>query len=84
MADLKIVDLPRGPSLMDVSAHLRRIADEIEAGDWGDNPTGIFLMPRDGDWPALFGWGPNTSEAEVVFAMQQAVTFLTNTLVGRR
>jgi hypothetical protein len=79
----EVIPLSAAPSLMDTAAHLRRMADEIEAGEWGDNPTGIFLMPREDDFPVCFGWGPETSAAEVVYTLSQAVSFLTNSRVAR-
>lgn len=60
MADvppLKVVQLHDGrPSLNDIPARLRLLADQIEAGE--HEATGaLVLLPRKGDYPRVFGFG---------------------------
>lgn len=58
MADLKVVPLRDGrPSLADIPAQLRQLADRIEAGDYGEIETFLAVIPRANDYPITFGFG---------------------------
>jgi hypothetical protein len=56
VADLKVVDFPR-PSLSDIPAMLRRLADALEAGEHGEVRSMMLLFPVEQAYPALFLWG---------------------------
>lgn len=45
------------PALTDIPGMLRKLADQIEAGEQGEVTSAILLLPVDGDYPRVFGWG---------------------------
>lgn len=51
-----VVPLRETPSLQDIPALLRRLAAEIETGETVAT-TMFIVIPRDGDYPSLRGWG---------------------------
>lgn len=53
---LTVVPLRDGPSLQDIPGLLRNLAAEIENGETVAR-TLFIVIPRDGDYPALRGWG---------------------------
>jgi hypothetical protein len=53
---LTIVPLRETPSLQDIPALLRNLAAEIESGETMAR-TMFILIPRDGDYPQIRGWG---------------------------
>lgn len=69
-ADLKVVDFPYEATLRDVPAQLRKLADAIDAGEYGAvSCVGVALM---GDSFQCFGWGDgfqNDSPAPSAAAM---------------
>lgn len=54
---MSVVPLREGPSLQDIPGQLRRLAERIEAGEFGEVDALIALMPREQDYPVTFGWG---------------------------
>jgi hypothetical protein len=51
----EIIDLP--PTLHDIPAQLRALADRIENGEYG-KVDGLFaVMPREHEYPLTLGWG---------------------------
>lgn len=81
MAD--VLPFPKS-NLSDVPAMLRRLADDIEAGVRGEVPLCIAIIPREGAWPDLFGFGPNgdTSDAAIVGHLEMAKMWFVNNAVG--
>lgn len=71
------------PNLADIPAMLRRLADQIEAGDWGEVETAFLLMPRAGDFPRLFGWGNVTGTQDPIVQFEMAKHWLVTNLVSR-
>lgn len=52
--------------LVDVPGHLRRLADEIERGDYPDECVGVVILdPREPFQVALFGVGSRTDDIYV-------------------
>jgi hypothetical protein len=45
------------PSAADIAGQLRKMADGIESGDYGQVETAIFALDADGGPPSVFGWG---------------------------
>jgi hypothetical protein len=56
MMAITVVPLRDAPSLQDIPALLRRLALEIESGET-EARTMYVVIPRDGDYPSLRGWG---------------------------
>ena len=57
MADIKVVQFSTKPPLNDLPALLRNKADEIERGEYPGLTTLFLVMPVEGAYPRLFGWG---------------------------
>lgn len=57
MSDLKVVPIKEGPSLAEIPAQLRALADRIEAGEYGEVEGLFAIMPRDQAYPTTFAWG---------------------------
>lgn len=53
---LTVVPLRDTPPLQDIPALLRNLAAEIESGETVAE-TMFIVIPRDGDYPHLRGWG---------------------------
>lgn len=82
MDNLKVVDFPN-PNLADIPAMLRRLADQIEAGDWDEVETAFLLMPREGKFPKLFGWGNIQGKNDPLIQFELAKHWLCENLVER-
>lgn len=64
-------------NLSDVPGMLRKLAEDIEAGEHGDVPLCLVVLPRDGEWPAVFGFGPtgDTTDAALIGHFELAKGF---------
>lgn len=71
------------PSLEDIPGRLRRIADQIEAGEQGAVETAYVLLPTDGDYPRLFGFGDVHGKSDPVVQFELAKLWLLTNLVER-
>jgi len=80
---MKIIPLHEGPSLKDIPAQLRALADSIEAGTHGQVDTLFTLMPRDGDFPIMHGWGDVTGLNDPIIQLNLALHWHCRTLVSR-
>lgn len=71
-------------NLSDIPAMLRQLADDIENGEHGEVSLCIAVIPREGSWPDLFGFGPtgDTSDAAVVGHLEMAKTWFVSNAVG--
>lgn len=78
-AGLKVVPLRDGkPSLNDIPAMLRQMADQIEGGEWGDVPSLLVLMPRQEDYPEAFSFGDVHGKNDPIIVCELAkMLFLT-------
>lgn len=81
-ADLKIVEFRQTP-LTDVPGMMRRLADQIEAGEYGEVKSLYALMPRDSGYPSLFGWGDITGKNDPIIQLDLAKLWLLMNLVER-
>lgn len=56
---LSVVSLHDGrPSLQDIPARLRLLADQLEAGDHGDYYNCLVIIPQlHNEWPIMWGYG---------------------------
>lgn len=70
-------------SLRDIPAMLRRMATEIEAGEYGALERLLVIMPpkTPENWPRVFSFGED-SLAETVLLLELAKAF--NLIVGNR
>lgn len=52
---LNVVQL--NPLCGDVAAQLRRLANQVEEGEFGDRPSAVLVIQEEDYQPELFGWG---------------------------
>lgn len=58
MTDLKVVQLRAAPSLMDVVGQIRKFANDVESGKYGEvHDVTVLLRNVDDDEIHIFGWG---------------------------
>jgi len=76
MTAVNVVELKR-PEYFNISAALRNLADEIDAGKFGEAATCAVAM--DGDLGLdIFGSGPRSELENVYFTLGLAMTTITN------
>lgn len=80
--DLKVVRIDRAP-LTDTAACLRQMADAIDDGEYGVVPSLFVVMPRDDEFPLLFGWGDVEGNNQPIVQLELAKAWLINNLVAR-
>lgn len=78
----KLIQFPN-PTLNDISGMLRRMADQIETGEWGKVEGAFLLIPIADDYPKLFGWGNVTGLNEPLVQLELAKHWLCQNLVSR-
>lgn len=74
-----VVPLRDTPSLQDIPALLRNLAAEIESGETVAT-TMFIIIPRDGDYPQLRGWGDVEGERRPV----EQLALVQHWLLGRQ
>lgn len=85
MPDLKVVPIWDNPvSLTDIPGMLRRLADQIESGEVECQGSAFCLLPKESDWPAVYGWGDVLGKNEPIVQFELARTWLVNNLVTRK
>lgn len=79
-----IVRFPKS-NLSDIPAMLRKLADDIEAGTHGEVALCLAILPRPGDCPAIFGFGPDgdTSDAALIGHLEVAKSVFVNHVMSR-
>lgn len=82
MTDDNVVALRPGPPINDIPGMLRQMADRFEAGDMTAEGV-LFIVPRDGDWPQIFGWGSHLSDYGNIAVLELAKVWLVNNLTAR-
>jgi hypothetical protein len=76
-----IHQLRPGPALNDIPGQLRQIADMIERGEV-EASSALFIIPRTGDWPDIYGWGGHLSDYGNIAVCEIAKTsFINNNVV---
>jgi hypothetical protein len=80
--DFKVVSISDSPSLIDIPAHLRALADRIEAGEYGEVDGLFAIMPREREYPAIFSWGVNSGAFEPIIQLDLARQWLVRCAVG--
>lgn len=81
-ADLKVVEIS-SPPLTDIPAHLRKLADAIEAGEHGEVGALFAVMPVEGGYPTVWGWGDIERKNDPVIQFELAKMWLLTNLTIR-
>lgn len=82
MSDDNVLHLRPGPPINDIPGMLRQLADQFETGEY--TAEGILvILPRDGDWPAIFGYGEHLTDYGNIAVLEMAKTWMTNHLTAR-
>jgi hypothetical protein len=83
MTDDNVIPLRDGaPSLADIPAMLRRMADDIDAGKHED-VTNLVVLMRDGvKYPRVFEWG-EVDPGAIVVQLELAKLWLLQNMTGR-
>lgn len=79
---LNVVPLREGPTLGEIPAQLRALADRIESGEYGDVEALYAVMPRDHGYPAILGWGINDGAYDPIIQLDLARTWLVRCAAG--
>lgn len=77
----EIVNLHDGPSLADIPAQLRVLADRIENGELVADGA-FVLVPRERDYPTVFGYGIITGAYDPIIQFELARLWLVNAAAG--
>lgn len=79
---MNVVQFPEN-NLQDVPANLRRLADDIEAGRYGDIATSYTILPQTGDYPLVFGFGNVDGPNDPMIQFQLALYWFCRNMTGR-
>ena len=80
---MKIVELRPTPPLTDIVGRLRLMADQIEAGEFGDVPGAFVLLPRDGGYPVVCGFGDVEGENHPIIQFELGKMIFLNSKIER-
>ena len=73
MVDLKVVELHDGrPLLNDIPGRLRKLADQIEAGDEGQIDFAFVVLDGPKPMPQIYGYGPLPTDRAMLGLIAQA------------
>jgi hypothetical protein len=79
---MNVVPLRDGPLVTDIVGQLRRMADDFERGDIAAESV-LLIIPRQNDWPSIFGWGAHLGDHGNIAVCEMAKTWFVNNLVAR-
>ena len=79
---MHVVPLREGPTLLEIPAQLRQLADCIEAGEYGAVGGLFVVMPREQTYPTIFGWGINDGAYEPIIQLDLARQWLIRAAAG--
>jgi hypothetical protein len=82
MTDLNVVQLHDGPSLQDIPAQLRALADRIEADQYGVVDGLFVVMPREHEYPVTFGFGHIEGAYDPIIQFELARQWLVRAAAG--
>lgn len=72
----------RDTTINDIPGMLRKLADAFDAGD--ETAPGILvIIPQDGDFPALFGYGEHLGDYQNIAILELAKTFMVDLMTAR-
>ncbi len=77
-----VTPLRRSPLVTDIPGQLRQMADQIESGEVGAT-SALFILPTDGDWPRIYGWGEHLGDHGNIAVCEMAKCWFVNNLVAR-
>lgn len=83
MSDNIVLLRDGGPSLQDIPAMLRLMADQIEAGEHGSVTSMLVLIPEPDDYPRLFGWGDVEGGNQPVIQLELAKLWMLTNMTAR-
>jgi hypothetical protein len=79
----EIVEFPT-QSVADIPGLLRNIADQVEAGQFGNPACAVLVIEGTaGDWPAVFGLGGEAIPPRALWLLELAKGFLVANHVER-
>ena len=79
-----IKELRSNPSLQDIPAQLRALADAISSGEYGEVDSLYVVMPKTDDWPTIFGYGDVDGDNQPIVVMELAKSWFVNNMTSRR
>lgn len=79
---VKLVDHGRA-DLSDVPLMLRRLADRYEAGEYGEDQTIFIVIPQNGDYPIVQGFGMVEGPRDPLVQLDLARAGILNHVVRR-
>lgn len=79
---MTVIEFPLIP-LGDIPARLRKLANEVEDGGHGEATAALVILPRPGDFPAVFGFGNVDGDYSPMIQLQLALYWFTQNLVNR-
>lgn len=79
---MNIVKLPI-TNLGDVTAKLRELADSIDSGKHREVPSAFVVIPRDNDYPVIYGFGNVEGDNNPIVQLELAKSWFVNNLTGR-
>jgi hypothetical protein len=82
MAELKVVQLHDGPSLQDIPAQLRALADRIERQEYGEVDGLFVIMPREQEYPLTLGFGTIDGSYDPIIQFELARQWMVRAAAG--
>jgi len=79
---MNIVKLPI-TNLGDLPAKLRELADTIDAGKHPGIESIFVVIPRDNDYPVVYGFGSVEGDNNPIVQLELAKAWFVNNLTGR-
>lgn len=77
-----VLPLRDGPLVTDIPGQLRQMADMIEDGEV-EAASALFIIARNGDWPAIYGWGDHLGDHGNIAICELAKAWLINNNTAR-
>lgn len=81
--NLTVVPIREDTTLVnDIPGQLRALADRIDAGEV-EAESAICVIPMEGDWPTIYGWGEDMGDFGRIGLLQTAVTWFATRITSR-
>ena len=78
---MNVVPLPERPNLQNIPAMLRRFADDLERGDYGEIRTALMLLDTASEIHT-FNWGASVTVFECAGLLEAAKLLTLNEHIG--
>lgn len=72
-----VITLSQSPLVSDIPGQLRQMAEMIESGEM-EARSALFIIPREGDLPDIFGWGDHLGDYGNIAVCELAKAFFVN------